>query len=115
MSGDYMAERAAKETKPPTGRVHLHLFVARRGLHRVEVSEDRPDAVYVPGSGRSWNPAAKTVLAIDVEWRVSTRASSVCKVPGRCILADIIENRPACDHVGLLRDDCDLCYGRGKA
>lgn len=76
--GDYLAAAAAKQARPPKGRVHLHLFIKRNGLHRVDIT----------------SPAGQklgTALDFAVEWRVSTRGSSVCHVEGRCILADVVE------------------------
>ena len=92
MSGDYLAALAAKQHSPPTGRVHLHLFLKRNGLSRVAVYKDGTSE---PRKYRShgFEAPIRTELAYQVEWRVSTRASSVCRIPGRCVLADIVEAR----------------------
>lgn len=87
--GDHLAALAAKTVTPPTGRVHLHLFIKRNGLHRVAVYADGERISNSYGRRRVELPV-KTELAYDVEWRVSRKGSSVCHVPGRCILADIV-------------------------
>lgn len=96
--GDYLAGWLAKQKQPPRGRVHLHAFIKRNSLTRCAVYEEG-ELERLPKRLRQsravWSPPKRTVLDGKLDWRVSTRASSVCKVPGRCVLADIVEAVPA--------------------
>lgn len=85
---DELAAYLAKSATPPSGRVHLHAFVKRNSLTRCAVYEDGTSepAKYL----RTFVTPVKTVLDGQLDWRVSTRASSVCNVPGRCVMADIV-------------------------
>lgn len=92
---DYLAGLLAARKKPPTGRVHLHAFVRRRSLSRMAVYKDGEAMPlrYTRTGYRGFEPPARTELDGELDWRVSTRASSVCKIPGRCVLADIVEEK----------------------
>jgi hypothetical protein len=65
-------------------------------LHRAAIYEDG-DGHQEPRRRNYYKPPVKSITCGTLEWRVSTRASSVCDVLGRCVLADIVEKRPAKD------------------
>lgn len=73
--GDRLAAIAATQTTPPEGRIHLHLFV--RGTKKVRVTDNN-------------NQFVRWEREFTVQWRVSRRASLVCRIPGRCVLADVL-------------------------
>lgn len=79
---DRLADEAARHVIPPTGVVHLHLFVGRN-KRRYPVY-DKPHDLYN-------RRVVEWVKEYDPQWKVSTRASSVCRVPGRCVKARVIE------------------------